>query len=45
MHRTTAWGGWTIAGILAAMLIGAIHAAGSLLLEQPTRLFPRDWQH
>jgi hypothetical protein len=38
--------GWTVAGVLAAMLIGVVHAAASPLLERrhyTRRLFPRDW--
>jgi hypothetical protein len=36
---------WTIIGVLAAMLIGTVHAYAELLLERKRayQLFPRGW--
>lgn len=36
--------GWTVAGIILAVLLGAIHAAGSIILEQPARYLPKSWK-
>ena len=39
------WSPWTLAAILAAMLVGTLHAFMDLLLERNRayRMFPKDW--
>lgn len=35
--------GWAVAGILAAMLIGTIHAFAEAQLARTPRLYPSGW--